>query len=151
MKGVKVYRAQPSNAIDIYALLKEAAKEKVLPENPSEKLIEKYYFTSLMNELCDVRHLWFLARRGRGFLGYLHAIIVPGRWDGSATIIIDFVYVTKNRRKNGIGKKLLDELVKSAENMGVKRLDFMCPVDQTEYWQKERGAIRKQDFMRVDL
>lgn len=152
MKGLKIHRAQPSNSIDIYALMKEAQKEGVLYGRPSERQVQNYYFSSLINELCHPLHFWFMARRGRGFLGFVHGICVPGRWDGSVEMmIVDLVFVTKNRRKSGIGRKLLDELRKEAQNIGIKRLEFLSSDGQQAYWEKERGALKIQNLMGVTL
>ncbi len=152
MKGLKVTRALPSNAIDIYALLKEAQKEGVLYGKPSERQVQHYYFSFLINELCHPLHLWFVARRGRGYLGFVHGIAPPGRWDGSIECLaVDLVYVTKNRRKSGIGRKLLDEVKKEAQNMGIKRFEFLSSDLQQAYWEKERKAQKIQNLMGVSL
>lgn len=143
-----------SNAIDIYALLKEWAKEsrqKGEDSVPNDKKLQHYFFTRLIGELQHPMHLVFLARRGRGFLGYLHAALIPGRWDGQIeTILIERIYVTGNRRKQGIGRKLLDELVKEAENMGIKRFELLAEDELKSYWQG-RGAKPVANYMRISL
>lgn len=150
MKGLKVLRAQPSNAIDIYALLKEAQKEGKLYGSPSEKQLQQFFFSGLINELCSPHHIWLLGRRGRGFLGLVHAIIPPGRWDGRLEYLaVELVFVTKNRRKNGIGRKLLDELQIQAQNMGIKRFEFLISEEERAYWEKERGAKKLLNVMGV--
>lgn len=152
LKGLKVERAKPSNAIDIFALLGNAAKEGVLEGKPNERQMKNYYFTGLLQELSDPLHLWLLARRGRGYVGFLHAVLLPGRWDGGVNhAALDLVFVPKEKRKRGIGRKLLEELKKEVENMGIKRIEFVCPGDQAEKWQKEYGAKVHQYLMGVDL
>lgn len=155
MKGLKIIRAEPSNAIDVYALLKEWAKENkgkdFLFEIPSEKKLQYYFFARLIPELQSPLNMFFLARRGRGFLGMLHAMLVPGRWDGQIdSIFIDKVYVVPGRRKMGVGRRLLDELKKEAENMGIKRIELLADDELKAYWAKH-GAAQKSNFMRVDL
>jgi GNAT superfamily N-acetyltransferase len=154
LKGLKVIKAGASNAIDVYALLKEWAKESRLKGEdsvPSDKKLQQYFFTRLIAELQHPLHLVFLARRGRGFLGYLHAALIPGRWDGQIdTIVIERVYVTGNRRKQGIGRKLLDELKKEAENMGIKRVELLSEDGMRAYWQG-RGAKAVANYMRISL
>jgi GNAT superfamily N-acetyltransferase len=150
VKGLKIYRAKVSNAIDIYALLKEANKEGVLPEKPSERLLQQYYFTGLLQELQNPYHLWFIGRRGRGFLGLVHGILAPNRWGGAPDLVgIDLIFVTKNRRKSGIGRKLLDEVKKEAENIGITHFEFLSTDEQVVYWEKERGAKKVLNLMRV--
>lgn len=152
MKGLKIERAKPSNAIDIYALLCEAQKEGVLPDKPSERQLKAYYFGGLLREIVSPQHIFFVAKRGRGYLGYAHAFLVPGRWDGVVSrVIVNQVFVVKHRRKNGIGRKLLDELKKQIENIGIKRVEFACPAIQMEYWARERGALATDVIMGVDL
>jgi GNAT superfamily N-acetyltransferase len=154
MKGLKIVRATGQNSIDIYPLLQKAAEEKALLSNPSPKQLKDFYFGGLLRQLGAhfQLHYWFLARRGRGYLGVLHAQIMPGLWDGSIdTMVVTLVYVTKSRRKLGVGRKLIDALLKEAENLGIKHIQFLCPEDLTEYWVKERGAQKLANLMRVSL
>ena len=152
VKGLKVFRAQPNNAIDIYPLIISAAKDECYIDSPKERDLKTYYFQGLLRELASDYHLWFLARRGRGFLGFVHGIIIPGRWNGQIdTLLVDMVYVMQSRRKNGIAKKLIDEILKEAENIGVRRVEFFCFDSQVEYWAKERKAKKISNIMRVDL
>lgn len=155
MKGLKITRAQASNAIDVYALLKEWAKENkgkdLVVEVPSEKKLQYYFFARLIPELQSPLNLVLLARRGRGYLGFLHALLVPGRWDGQIdSIFVDKVYVVSNRRKMGIGRRLLDELKKEAENMGIKRIELLAD-DELKAYGAKHGAAQKSNFMRIDL
>lgn len=150
MKGLKIERAKPSNAIDIYALLKQAMEEGVLPGKPTERQIKAYYFTGLINDVANPTSIYLVAKRGRGYLGFLHATILT-KWGTNHEVLVTQIYVTKNRRKNGIGRKLLDELKKQVENLGIRRIEFACPLDQVEYWAKERGAKPVQTIMGVDL
>lgn len=151
MKGLKVERARPSNAIDIYSLLAEGAKDGSLSNKPSQRQLRTYYFNGLIHQLAAPGHLWFIARRGRGFIGFLHAILLPSPWDGQIEKIgINLVFVAKKRRKMGVGRKLIEELKKEAENMGIKRLEFSCPIEQSSEWEK-LGAAASQVQMGVDL
>lgn len=155
MKGLKITRAQASNAIDVYALLKEWAKENkgkdLVVEVPSEKKLQYYFFARLIPELQSPLNLVLLARRGRGYLGFLHALLVPGRWDGQIdSIFIDKIFVTANRRKMGIGRRLLDELKKEAENMGIKRIELLADAGSKAYWEKHK-ASPTCEVMRLDL
>lgn len=150
MKGLKIDFAKPSNAIDIYALLKEAAKEGLLAGKPSERQLKAYYFTHLLPEVGAPGQLYLVAKRGRGYLGFLHASLIT-KWGTSHEVVVHQIFVVKHRRKNGVGRKLLDELQKQVENLGIKRIEFACPLDQVEYWAKERKAKSSQAIMGVDL
>jgi GNAT superfamily N-acetyltransferase len=151
MKGLTIIRALPSNAIDIYPLIEQAAKEGVFTDSPSGKELKTYYF-NLIEELCHPYHFWFLAKRGRGFLGFIHAIAAPRRWDRSVGFVfIDMVFVVKNRRKMGIGSKLIEELQKCADDIGIKKLEFSCPDNQVDHWAKTLKADKIKTVMRADV
>lgn len=150
MKGLKVMRAQPSNAIDVYPLLEKAAKEGVFFDIPKDKDIKNQYFKTL-DELKSPYHFWYLAMRGRGYLGFVHAVAVPSRWTGQFEhMIVDAIYVADHRRKMGIGKMLIQELKQEAENIGIRRIEFVCSDEQIDMWKKS-GAAKTRNLMRVEL
>jgi GNAT superfamily N-acetyltransferase len=150
MKGVTVFRANPSNTIDVFPLFEQAAKEGVFPNAPSRLQLKDFYFR-LLNELSSPHHFYYLARRGRGFLGVLHAIAIPGRWDGRVdTLHIELLFTEKEKnRKMGVGKKLLDQLAKDAEEIGIKNFEFLTKDELVEYWCKKRRAVKVSNLMRV--
>ena len=149
MKGLVVERASVSNAIDVYPLVRLAAREGYFTESPSEHQLREYYFR-VIQELNQPHHIFYLARRGRGFLGVLHAIVIPGRWDGRMnSIYVDLVYVVEKRRQMGVGKKLLDQLALDAEEIGIKNFEFLAKDELVEYWCKERKAKKISNLMRV--
>lgn len=152
MKGCVVERARPSNCIDIWPLFKEAVKEGVfVGPQPSEKALKEFYYVLLTRLMPSESHFFYLAKRGRGFLGCLHATLIPGRWDGSiSTFYVDFIYVREHRRKMGVGKKLLDSLLNEASNLGIRNFEFVCPVSQVEYWEKQRNAKQIGAVMRIE-
>lgn len=149
MKGLRIERAKPSNAIDIYALLKDMASEGLIHDKPSDRALKAYYFGSLLDELASPGHMFFVAKRGRGYLGFVHGMFISP-W-GNTKFIVNHLFVVKHRRKMGIGKKLLDALKKEIENNNVKRVEFSCPIDQKEYWEKKRKAQEIEIIMGVDL
>lgn len=154
MKGLKIERAQSSNAIDIYALLKAAAEERVFPDhNPSAKQLQQYYFQKLIpTEIINPCHFWYLAKRGRGFLGLLHAFMVPSRWDGEIDrIFVDLVYVTENRRDRGIARAMLDKLKSDAGDLGINKFEFLAENKVEPKWAKDWGATKVSNYMRVEL
>lgn len=154
MKGLKIERATPSNAIDIYALYKQAAKEKVWShDNPTDKQLEQYYFqTMILRDLPSPHHFFYLAKRGRGFLGVLHAFVLPRRWDGHVDrLFVDIIYVTEKRRKMGIGKKLIEELKKQADNMNIKRIEFLADDKTAKYYEEKLKAKPITQYMGVEL
>lgn len=152
MKGLTIIKATPSNAIDIYPLIEKAAAEALFEDIPSQKDLKSYYFRGLMESIASHNHFWYLAKRGRGYLGFIHGVLVPRRWDGAiGSMFIDTLFVVSNRRKSGIGRKLIDELKKDAQNIGVRRIDFLCPESQKELWEKKYKAQPIRAYMGVDL
>lgn len=151
MKGLVIERARPSNTIDVYPLIKEAAKEGIFyGPAPTEKSIKEYYYKLLTQELPLETHFFYLARRSKGFLGLLHAVIVPSRWDWTInTMFVDFVFVREHRRKYGIGKDLINRMMKDAAEIGIKNFEFLSPESQVEFWEKEHGAKKTSVLMRV--
>ena len=153
MKGLVVERARPSNAIDVFPLIKQAAEAGVFHDaRPTEKMLKSFYFKLLTEQLPSEFHFYYLGRRSRGYLGLLHAFVVPGRWDGRIdTMYIDLLFTVEKRRKMGVGQKLLDQLLADAENLGIKNFEFLVPDDQVEYWKKKRQAKKASNLMRVSL
>jgi GNAT superfamily N-acetyltransferase len=120
MKGVTVELAKESNLIDVYALVKKAAKEGCYSEMPTDEELKKHYI-QIYNKLRMPGHFIFLAKRSRGYVGFLHAYMVPGRWDGTIdTIMVDMIYVVEKRRKNGIGLKLVKAIKELASKHKLK-------------------------------
>ena len=64
IKGCKVKEAELSNAIDIYALLKDAIKEGIYPEGeaPTDKELQHYYMAGLLPELKSPYHKYWIAQ-----------------------------------------------------------------------------------------
>lgn len=153
MKGLKILRAKPSNAIDIFPLLAKAAEEGVFDVKPSQKELKMYYFKKMVDELAHPAHAWYVAQRGRGFLGFIHGIVIPSRWDGDKvdTVVIDAIYVAEKYRKQGIGKKLIEELKHDADNFGIKHVLFTSPESLDQKWIKDMKAEKIKSLMRVDL
>lgn len=153
MKGLKIFKAKPSNAIDIYALLKQAVQEGVYPDpQPTKKQLQQFYLGHLLqHHLPSPFHFYYLAKRGRGFLGFLHAVAAPNYWDGSFdSLFIELLFVSEKYRKKGVAKKLLETLRKESEDMNIKRLDLFSKDHNLDYWKKQ-GAKRTTNAMRIEL
>ena len=154
MKGVKILRAQPSDNIEILRLLKDAIKEGVLPdEKPTQQQLRIYNFEKLLTvELPDPKQFWLIAKRAKGHWGILHAYVIPNRWDSRLDrMFIDIAFVRKDKRKKGIGKKLIDDIFQHAQNIGINKIEFLAKDDEAEMWIKKRKAKKLSNYMRVDL
>jgi len=153
MKGLKVKEALLGNAIDIYALLKEAVKEGIYPKDqtPNQRELEHYYLTGLLSEMRNPTHKYYIAQRGRGFLGYAHLVIMPDRWNRKElSILIETVFVVKKRRKMGIGKALIDEIKKLAQDNGIKNIVLLGKDDMLGYWEQQ-GAEKLSNYLRIEV
>lgn len=153
MKGLVVERANPSNTIDLFPLMRQAAKEGVYPGPPPTDLhLKQFYFRLLKEILPNPHHYVYLAKRGRGYLGYCHAIFVPGRWNGQIDkVVVDMIFVVEKRRNYGIAKKLLEQLREDAENLGIKKIEFLAKDELLEKWTKKYNAKRLANAMRVEI
>lgn len=153
MKGLVIHRAKASNTVDLFPLVRQAAKEGAYPgPSPTESALKQYYFKLLTVELPNELHFFYLARRGRGHLGFLHAIAVPGQWDGKIdSMYVNMVWSKPTKRKMGVGKKLLDQLIEDAENLGIKKFEFLSKDDLVDYWVKKRSAKKVSNLMRAAL
>jgi predicted acetyltransferase len=153
MKGVKPKRATLEHAVDIYKMLNAAHKEGIFPDDqaPTDAQLKSYYFT-MLNELVDPMHFWYVSQRGRGFVGFIHAMAMPNRWDARQvdTMLIDLIYVTESKRKNGIAKKMLDLFISEAKSLGVKQIVLLGKDHVVDYWKKQ-GAEQLSNYMRIRL
>jgi GNAT superfamily N-acetyltransferase len=153
MKGLKVIEAEPSNNLDIYAILKSAIKDKVWgDQNPTDKQLKDWHFLSLIQEIVREDQVWLLARRGKHYFGCAHAVKRPGRWPGDTRKVwVDLVYVEEKKRKYGIGKKLIDGIIKWAEEENIKEFYFFAEEGLDKTWQKKRKAKKISNYMKVVL
>jgi len=154
MKGVKPKRATLNHSIDIFKMLQASVTEGILPSDqvPSEKELQAYYFHSMLKEIVNPLHMYYIAQRGRGFVGYLHAQAVPSRWNPGKidAVFLDMIYVVKNKRKNGIGKQMLDLFIKEAKDLRVEQIILLGKDDMVKYWQKQ-GAEKLSNYMRIKI
>lgn len=154
IKGCKIKKAQLDNCIDIYALLKDAVKEGIHPDGegpPDERSMKQYYISGLLEEMRSPNHLYWIAARGRGYLGYLHAIVMPDVWTLSKWhMLIEMVYVKEKRRKNGIGKGLIEEAKKFAKENNIEKIVLLGKDDMLPYWEKQ-GATKLSNYLRIEV
>lgn len=149
MKGLKILEAEPSNAFDIYCLLK-GHEDAFGAEIPKGQQLKEYSLTTLPMEIASAQHKWFVARRGKHFFGCAHAIVVPGRW-GGIYLLVDLVYVVEKRRKYGIGKKLIEEIKEWAETNNINIVHFFAGSEENEKYSEKLGAKKKAAYMEVRL
>lgn len=154
MKGLKIIRADLSNCIDVYALQKEAVESGAFPidQVPTEDQMKSHYFNFMLRSILpNPGHFIYLARRGRGFLGYIHAFVMPNRWTGQTeNMMIDILYVTEKRRGNGIGKMLIESVKETAKNLGVKRILLLGNDGVLDYWEKH-GAKKVSNYLNIEV
>ena len=140
MKGVIVERALTSNVLDIYALFKEGVKENLFDyQNPTPEQAKNYYF-QLLRELSSPVNLFYIARRGRQYLGYIHGVLALRPYEQTNHLcFVNPLFVTAKKRKLGIGKKLTDRLKEDCRKMGVSRIELLCHDKMIDYWVKNKA------------
>lgn len=149
-KGVKIERAMPSNLIDIYALVKMAHKEgKLMQPAPSEADIGKYYM-HLLDLLADPGHNFFyIAKKGRMFLGYVQLRLSFRNLGPSPIMAITNLYVIPKKRKLGVGRALFKHGIEELKKAGIGRFEFLCEDDLVAYYEKLQ-ARRTMNFMVIE-
>ena len=142
MKGVQIIRALPGNCIDVYALLGHPF--------PTEDQARNYYYTLLM-ELQNPHEIMLLAKKGRAFYGYIHGTFTLRTFGEPRVMFIRSLYVTKNKRKLGIGRKLTEEMKSICQKLGVSTIEFMCQDELVSGFEKTLKAGRLKTLMEMKL
>lgn len=151
MKGIAIERAVPANILDLYGLMKQAQKEGAMPHPcPNEVQMKAFYFP-LLEELGHQQSLIFLARKGRSYLGYLRAQLVLRPFGTHVTLFVSGLFVTKNKRKLGIGAALVQHLRSEAEKIGITEVEFISDPAQTAYWFKQVKAEQVGSVLRAKV
>lgn len=112
-----IRKAEPSDLIQVYELIKELAafeKEPDEPSNPLKKFIEE--------GTCKQPRFHVILAEGDGKVAGI-ALYYYGysTWKGSM-IYLDDLVVKESYRKKGIGKKLMDELIAIAREEKINQL-----------------------------
>lgn len=149
----QIERAKPSNILDIYALFKKAAKEGIYPEILNEDNIKDYYFRMcdpMNGELVNPYHVFLLARRGRQYLGYLHAYMTSKPKSNKNVMFLELIYIDPKKRKLGVAKQLLDQFLGDCKKMKIPSIELLCKDELVPYWSKKK-AVKTCNAMRIDL
>lgn len=153
LKGVVIQRALPENLIDVYALVKEASKEglfKPFTPTPQEMLSYSYVRGGLADELGSPHSLIYLAKRGRGFFGYIHAQLVFRPLINKYTCMLNTVYIVPKKRKLGIGRALITRLKEDCKRMGIGSLELLCEDEMVPYYEKQSGK-KERNLMVMEI
>lgn len=153
MQGVKIERAVPSNNIDIYPLYLDFIKESEGANKPYPKIPQaiqrKFYQDILFRAFEDPNQIMWLARRGKTYMGFAHAHILP-RPPKGYILYIHTLFVQKHRRKLGIAKLLADAMESEARNLGLSAIELMCTPLLSPKWEKH-GAKKVYDYLVKEL
>lgn len=112
-----IRKAEPSDLIQVYELIKELAafeKEPDEPSNPLKKFIEE-------GTCKQPRFHVILAEDDGKVAGIALYYYGYSTWKGSM-IYLDDLVVKESYRKKGIGKKLMDELIAIAREEKINQL-----------------------------
>jgi hypothetical protein len=142
MKGVKLERAVPSNFADIHILYKEAYAEKAgLKAWPkySKVDIDNASFTNIQ-DLANPNVICFMARRGKKYIGFILGKVLE-RQLGSPRyyMFVTLCYITKTKRKLGIGNCLTEKIIEYSRNLGLGSIEIMCNDELVDHWKKYEG------------
>lgn len=113
---------RPANTQDIpaiFKLIQELASYERAPEQvsntPEQLLIDLFE-----DQICSAL---VATNEENEVIGFALYYISYSTWKGRCIYLEDF-YVQENERKKGYGQALFDEVVKIAQQMGVKRMDW---------------------------
>lgn len=82
-------------------------------------------------------HLWgnelvlicFVAVSKKELLGYITYTREFSTWSADYFFHMDCLYIKEKKRKLGIGRRLVNEMVKSADREGIKQIQWQTPIE----------------------
>ena len=151
IKGLKIERALPGNILDVYSLFSDQYKEGVVNyPKATDAQVKEYYF-GLLELLKNPYEVFLLARRGRAFYGFCHCSLMVRPFGEPRIVYVHTIYVTKNKRKLGIGQKLSEEIIAMARKLGISTIEGMCQDNITTHFEKKLKAKKVLNYMTVEI
>ena len=151
IKGVKIERALPGNILDVYSLFREQFKEGVITyPKATEAQVKEYYFI-LLELLKNPYEIFLLARKGRAFYGFCHCSLMTRPFGQPRVTYAHTLYVVKNKRGLGIGKKLSEEIIETSRKLGISTIEGMCEDKMVAHFSKKFLALKVLNYMKVEI
>jgi len=142
--GIKIRKAEPTDFVDVYHLIKEFATFIKTPEKvtitPEQMVKDKKHFNCLV------------ATNGTKIVGFATYFLSYYSWTGKA-IYLDDLYVSKGYRNLSIGTLLFDEImaIGKAENCYKMKWQVSKWNDKAQHFYKSKGAIIDDVEINCDL
>ena len=116
--NILIRKAERSDVAAIFALIQELALYEKAPEqvtNTAEQLASDLFD----KELCEA----IVAEKENKVVGFALYYTSYSTWKGACLYLEDF-YVIESERQHGIGQLLFDEVLETAKNRKVQRMDW---------------------------
>ena len=116
--NILIRKAERSDVAAIFALIQELALYEKAPEqvtNTAEQLASDLFD----KELCEA----IVAEKENQVVGFALYYTSYSTWKGACLYLEDF-YVIESERQHGIGQLLFDQVVQTAKDRKVQRMDW---------------------------
>ncbi|MES1955798.1 GNAT family N-acetyltransferase [Salinisphaera hydrothermalis] len=112
-KVIRIRKAQQSDAVALYRLLEEAYSDRGVDYSPID---ENRLMCWITTTIAD-GEVWVADRSGR-VIGSIALIDFQFPWSANWVLINSWLYVLRNFRARGTGKKLMEAVFASADDKG---------------------------------
>jgi len=118
-KGIQIRRGTQEDLPRVLELIKELALYEKMPDEVEVTLSEMENWGFGKDKIYD----FFVAEEGKQILGIAIYYYKYSTWKGKCLFLEDLI-VTEAQRGRGLGKLLFDEVVKTAAEQKVRRLEW---------------------------
>lgn len=119
MSEIKIRRAVQGDMEAVYHLIKQLAEYEKAPKEVEVTV------TQLMDDGFDDMPAFtcYVAEQSGHILGFALYYMKYSTWKGKCLYLEDFI-VSEEHRGHGIGKRLFNRVIKDAQNLNVKRMEW---------------------------
>jgi GNAT superfamily N-acetyltransferase len=109
---------------------------------PIKRFKKEKLKTIFIQGLHDPRYAFLVAKHDGKVVGFASLRVKRSFWDEGVSGYIDELVVDKRYRGRGIGKRLLEDIIKIARKMSCKRVEL----DSASYRKRAHSFYRSQGF-----
>jgi GNAT superfamily N-acetyltransferase len=133
-----IRNAQRTDVKAIFALIQELALYEKAPEQVTNTA-EQLAIDLFEKELCEA----IVAEKENKVVGFALYYTSYSTWKGACLYLEDF-YVIESERKHGIGQLLFDDVLETAKNRKVQRMDWQVLAwnePAIQFYQKQQALL----------
>jgi GNAT superfamily N-acetyltransferase len=130
--------AQQTDVAAIFALIQELALYEKAPEQVTNTA-EQLAIDLFEKELCEA----IVAEKENQVVGFALYYTSYSTWKGACLYLEDF-YVIESERQHGIGQLMLDQVVQTAKDRKVQRMDWQVLTwnePAIRFYEKQRSIL----------